>query len=628
MFAVRPSITGRTDRLEPSRSAPSGLMPRVRPPSPIAGYPLSHLDRNADPRQDFYQYSVGGFEKAHPIPADKSAFGFRTELAERIAKELTDICQKAASAPTSPLEKQVGALYASALNSEAIEAAGLSGLEPLWNEIAAVQDQAGVMGAVGSLHARGLGSLFGFGSSQDRTDPKNTIASVGQGGLTLPNRDDYQKPELCQKYVAHMTRMFEMAGASDAQARAETVLRVEKRMAEGFMSKVELRDPHKTYNPTTLEGLQQACPQIDWQAYLATQGLGDPGKINLSTPAPLAHLGKLLAEIPVEDWKAYLQWHSLNGVGSLLPDRFGAEQFEFTGKTLNGIPQRASAEKRALRFVESTLGEALGQKFVEKNFPPEAKQRALKMIDNVKAALRDKIQSGWMSPETKREALAKVDSMNVKIGYPDRWKDYSGLQISADSLFDNVMGARAHERRQELDSIGKPTDRGRWSMTPQTINAYYSPLNNEICFPAARLQPPFFDLKLDDAYNYGATGATIGHEICHGFDNNGCKYDFEGRMRNWWNDADRARFDGIAGGIIRQMDEFSFEGQQNNGKLVQGEAIADLGGLELGYAALQKSLTDQPAPATLDGFTPEQRYFLAYAVCRQGPPARKRPTNR
>lgn len=620
---LRPLYTSRpfrpSDRVEIGRSqAPLGLMPRPQTHGPIGGYPNAHLDRSVSPAQDFYRFSVGGFEKANPIPADKSAYGFRTELHERISKELLEICERAATQPGNELERKFGDLYASAMDEAAIEATGLSNLQPFWQRLEAIDSKQGVMEAVGWLHARGVGGMFGFGAAQDRTDPDRTIASLGQGGLTLPNRDDYQKPELREKYTAHLARMFALAEEPQPQARAEAVLRVETRMAQGFMSKVELRDPHKTYNPTDLAGLQKRCPQIDWTAYLASQRLGDPGKINLSTPDALTHMGKLLEEIPVEDWKTYLKWHSLNSLGSLLPDRFGAEQFEFTGRTLNGIPERAPRPKRALRFVESVMGEALGQEFVKKNFPPEAKARALAMIDNIKAALREKIQNGWMSPETKKEALTKVDTMNVKIGYPDQWDDYATLTIRRDSLFDNVMGARAQGRREDLDSIGKPTDRSRWSMTPQTVNAYYSPLNNEICFPAARLQPPFFDLKMDDAYNYGATGATIGHEICHGFDDKGSKYDAQGRMRNWWTEADRARFDGIANGIVAQMNEFSFEGQPNNGKLVAGEAIADQGGLDLGYAALQKSLADKPAPASLDGFTPEQRFFLAYALCRQG----------
>jgi len=588
----------------------------------VPGYDTSWLDTTVRPQDDFYKYSLGGYEASHPIPADKAMWGIRSELNERISAELKGLCEEAAANPQTPLEKKVGDLYASGMNLDAIEAAGTAPLQPYFARLEAIASKEDLQQAIGSLHAQGIGALFSFYGTPDKNDPTVNIAEVKQSGLSLPDRDFYINPKkeaIRDKFEAHVGRMFELAGETPARAQemARSVLSLETRIALGHLTKVQLRDPHATYNPSSSKQLQDLCPQMDWNAYFTSQGVS-VDRLNISTIPHFHNIGRLMDEAPLDDWKAYLKWQTLNQMGGLLPDRFGAEQFEFTGKTLNGIPERAPRHKRILGLVDNYLGEALGQKFVAKNFPPEAKEKALAMVNNVKAVFRERIEQGWMSEETKKAALEKIDTMAVQIGYPDQWKDYSGLEMSRDSLFDNVMNAKAHYRKEAMEEIGKPVNKDEWFTTPQTVNAFYSPLFNRICFPAARLQPPFFDVNQDDAYNLGATGATVGHEMTHGFDDKGCNYDAQGVLRNWWTDADRQKFNGIAGGIIEQMNEFWFDGQQNNGKLVAGEAIADQGGLELAYGALQKSLAQNGRPESKDGFTAEQRFFLSYALCRQG----------
>ena len=604
-----------------SRPAAPLLMPRPAA-QPIPGYDTSWLDTTVRPQDDFYRYSLGGYEATHPIPADKASYGIRTELNERISAELKGLCEEAAANPQTDLDRKVGNLYASGMDLAAIEARGTAPLQPYLAALDGIQNTADLQKAIGTMHKQGLGALFSFYGTPDKTDPNVNIAEVRQGGLSLPDRDFYLNPKkqgIRDKFEAHVGRMFELAGETPARASemAKSVLSLETRIALGHLTKVQLRDPHATYNPSTTRQLQELAPQIDWSAYFAGQA-ANVEKLNISTIPHFHNIGRLVSEAPLDDWKSYLKWQTLNQMGGLLPDRFGAEQFEFTGKTLNGIPERAPRHKRIMGLVDNYLGEALGQKFVAKNFPPEAKEKALAMVNNVKDVFRERISTGWMSEETKKAALEKIDTMAVQIGYPDQWHDYSGLEMTRDGFFENVMNAKAHYRAESMAEIGQPVDKNEWSTTPQTVNAFYSPLFNRICFPAARLQPPFFDVNQDDAYNLGATGATVGHEMTHGFDDKGCNYDAQGKLRNWWTDADRQKFDGIAGGIISQMNEFWFDGQQNNGKLVAGEAIADQGGLELAYGALQKSLAKDGAPESKDGFTPEQRFFLSYALCRQG----------
>ena len=449
------------------------------------------------------------------------------------------------------------------------------------------------------------------------------IAGIGQGGLGLPDRDYYLKDDEETKktrdaYRAHVEKMFTLLGDDPKQAAAEAgmVLELETRLAKASKSNVDLRDPLENYHLMPLEKLESETPGLDWKTYLDGLGLAGVKEADMGQPDFFKEVGRMIGSTPVDAWKAYLRWNVVTHYGSYLSPPFVEENFHFFGTVLNGVPQMRPRWKRVLDATDGLLGEALGQLYVAKAFPPEAKARAEAMVKNIKAALRDDLAHlDWMSPETRQEALKKVDAMTVKIGYPSKWRDYSGLTMDRDAPYAvNVMRGEAFLRKQELDKIGKPTDFAEWEMTPPTVNAYYEPTKNEIVFPAGILQPPFFDATADDAVNYGAIGAVIGHEMTHGFDDQGRQYDAGGNLRDWWKPEDAKAFSERADKIAAQYDRYTvLDGLHVNGKLTLGENIADLGGVKLSYLAFKKSLEGKPAPAKIDGFTAEQRFFLAFA---------------
>ncbi|MBM3461723.1 MAG: M13 family metallopeptidase [Armatimonadetes bacterium] len=612
--------------LEPRgwRAAAPPLAPAASPTARAVGFDPTNLDPTVRPQDNFYQYAVGGRIARSPIPDDKPSWGVDAELVAQTQEKLRGILE-ASAGRRNPLvatpEQKIGDFYASGMDVAAIEQAGAAPIRPWLDRIAGIEDARGLQDAVAAMHADGMHALFSFGATPDAKDSRNVIGEAFQGGLTLPERDYYLSQEESQKdvrekYLSHLENMFTLLGRLPDAAReaAETVLRVETKIAEASLSRAEMRDPNALYHPMDRSLLRELTPSFDWQSYFANIGRPDIESINMATPDFFIKMNGLLRDTPLEDLKTYLTWRVATENAEFLSSNFEQEDFNFAGRTLKGVQSQQPRWKRVVKHTDDYLGEALGQKFVEQNFSAEAKARALDMVENIKGALREKIVTGWMSEETKREALAKVDTMVAKIGYPDKWKDYSGLVVDRGLFGENVARARAFHARENLAKIGKPVDPTEWEMTPSTVNAYYHPLKNEIVFPAAILQPPYFDVNADDASNYGSIGATIGHELTHGFDDEGAQFDAQGNLRNWWQPADEAEFKRRADGVERQFNEFVYDGQRTDGKLVKGESIADLGGLELAWTAYKNATEGDPAPRTDDGFTPDQRFFLNYAL--------------
>jgi len=477
---------------------------------------------------------------------------------------------------------------------------------------------------IARFHELGIFVPFGLLGQPDNHNPGETIANVFANGLGLPDRDYYLKTEqrfqdAREKYLVHVTKMFKLAGYDDAKAKAaaDTVFQLEKKLAENSLDNVALRDPQATDHKTTYVALKKMAPGMDWDGYF-TAGSIPQADLNVSDPRFMQEVERQLRETPLQDWQVYLRWQLLHSTADTLPDDFVNENFSFYGKFLSGSTEIKPRWKRCAESTDQLLGEALGQKYVEKYFPPQAKARAQQMVANILAAMHDTIESlDWMGPETKKKALEKLSTFNPKIGYPDKWKDYSSIKIVRDSYWNNQVAAtRWNVMQDNWALIGKPTDRGRWGMTPPTSDAYYNPLLNEIVFPAGILQPPAFDMNAVDAVNYGSVGVVIGHEISHGFDDQGAQFDAQGRLDNWWTTDDKKRFEERTSCVVKQFDSYFIEPNiHHNGKLVLGESIGDLGGLKLAYLAFKKAQQQHPAP-TLDDYTPDQQFFIAWGQFR------------
>lgn len=586
------------------------------------GYDTSYLDRSVRPQDDFYQFALGGYAKNNPIPADQSTNGIYPDLRLKVANQLHGILDNlvANPGPKGSIEQKLGDFYASGMDLATIEAAGAKPLQPLFDSIDKIQTNRDVQNELADLHAKGFGGLFAFGANADMKNPDQYIGDAGQAGISLPTKDYYTDPKKADTrdaYVKHVGNMFELLGQSPTEAAksAAAVMRIETSLAEASLSPAERRDPKARYHPTDRAELAKMTPNFSWDNYFEKIGRPDIQSINVSTPKFFTKVNEMMGQVPAEDWKAYLKWNVINATAGSLSSKFEQEQFAFS-KQLSGVEKQPDRFKKIVASVESHLGMALSQKYVEQNFSPEAKAKAIDMVNNVKLVLRDEIEHGWMQGSSKQEALAKIDTLSLKIGFPDKWKDYSALEVDRGPYVNNLMRAWQSEAREDLDRIGQPVDKSEWHTNPCTVNANYSPSQNPICFPAARLQFPFFDVNQDDALNYGATGATVGHEISHGFDDSGSQFDAQGRLRNWFTPEDLANFTKRADAVADQMSEFSFDGQQNNGKLVEGEAIADQGGVELAYKALMRARKGQPEQITPDGFSDKQRFFLGYALCR------------
>ncbi|MBD2769739.1 M13 family metallopeptidase [Hymenobacter sp. BT664] len=602
------------------------------PPDPKGvGLDMADLDHTVSPCDDFFLFSGGNWLRNNPIPSYASSWGPRNQLGNRTQALLRRILEEAAANRTAPPgsnAQKVGDFYAAAMDTAAIERAGLAPLKPELVRVAAVRDQVGLRAAIVHLQELQAGVFFRAGVDVDEKNTAQYAVRLDQGGLTLPDRDFYFKSDARTEkvktaYRAYMTQIFSLLGDAPAvaQRNAATVERLETRLAKASRTRVELRDPQANYNKITVAAAQQRYPVLAPQALLAGMQLGKAREIIVGQPAFFDEVNTLLKTEPLADLKTYLRWHLVRSVASTLPTAYAEAAFRYN-QAQTGAKQPAARWKRMQAATDQALGEAFGQLYVDQAFSPEAKAKALEMVNNIKASMAEHIQTNtWMSAPTKAEALKKLNALRVKIGYPDVWKDYSALKITRESYLKNVLAARQWAAREAAAKFGGPVDRNEWSMTPPTINAYYNPPLNEIVFPAGYLQPPFFDPRADDAINYGAIGGVMGHEITHAFDDEGRQYDAAGNLRDWWTPADAAEFTKRAAVVGRQYDAFSpLDSVHVNGQLTMGENLADFAGLTVVYGALQKQLQQRygngPRPK-FDGFTPEQRYFLSWAQLRR-----------
>ena len=593
-------------------------------PEPGHGIHPANIDTAVKPSDDFFLYANGGWLKANPIPADQTTWGAFNELRENNRKTLREIMEEAmaAKAPKGSALQKVGDFYAAGMDTATIEKAGLTPLKPLLDRIAAIKDSKGLAAEIGRMHMETSNPAFGFFVAQDDMDSTSYIAQFTQGGLGLPDRDYYtledaKSQDIRAKYLEHLTKMFELLGESPllAKAHAGIVMGMETRLAKASMTQVEQRDPHAIYHKMSPAELAKLAPEFPWATYFKTIGLPEQKALLVRQPAFFAELGRMAKELPVAQWKTYLRWNLVRGTANDLPEAFGTQSFAFYGKVLSGAKERQARWKRVQAATDGALGEVVGQLYVKKAFSPEAKAKMIQLVDNLRAALKDRIEKlTWMSEPTKRKAEEKLAAFKVKIGYPDTWRDYSKLDIKKGAFLANGMAAARFEFQRNLGKLGKPIDRAEWGMTPQTVNAYYDPSMNEIVFPAGILQPPFFDPKADDAVNYGGIGMVIGHEMTHGFDDQGCQYDAQGNLKNWWTPEDTKAYASRTDLVVEQANAFEvLPGLHLNGKLTLGENIADLGGLKISFEALKMQWAKTGKPGPVDGFTPEQRFFLGYA---------------
>jgi len=591
--------------------------------APSLGFSTANMDMTANPCIDFYQYACGTWMANNPIPADQSRWGIFDELADRNRAILRGILEKAAvdDPKRSAIEQKIGDFYASCTDEATIDTLGIKPLTPELNRIDALQSKDQMLDELVRLQTQGAPVFFNFSSSPDAKNSMQMIADADQGGLGLPDRDYYLKTDaksvkLREQYLAHVQKMLELAGESAAKAAsdAQAVLRIETDLAKGSLDRVARRDPNQTYHKMSIKELAALAPSIDWPKYFSDLGTPAFTDLNVSVPDFFKTLNTVLTNTSLADLKTYLRWHLLHAEAPLLAKPFLDENFIFFGQALTGTKELEPRWKRCVEATDDDLGFALGQKYVDQTFPPAAKARVLGMVQEIEKMLGQDIQSlDWMTPATKQQALVKLQAVANKIGYPDKWRDYSSVKIVRGEAVGNDERATEFEVHRQLNRIGQPVDRGEWGMTPPTVNAYYSPLQNNINFPAGILQPPFFDNSMDAAVNYGAIGSVMGHEMTHGFDDQGRQFDDQGNLHNWWTKEDADEFEKRAECFIKEYSAFTpVDDVHLNGKLTLGENTADNGGVHLAFMALMKSLDGKPQPK-IQGFTPQQRFFLGYS---------------
>ena len=597
-----------------------------------AGIDRANMNLSVKPGNDFYEYAIGGWRKAHPLDAEHARNGSFTDLDEMNQKRILELIQEYSSKPQAQgtLGQKIGSLYNLAMDSVRRNREGAAPIQPVLKKIADIQNRRDYQLVTSQLDARGISCMmFGMGVGADQKDAANNLVGIGQGGLGLGERDYYLSDDAQVKgvrdaYVKFLTTILTLAGndAATAQKKAEATMRIETRIAKSSYSQVQLRDVQANYHKITYNQLVNDYPGIDWGNLFLAQGFPPFSHIDVGQPEPIHEVEKILAEESLDDLKAYAEAHAVSSAAGKLDDKFRAAEFEF-GSVLSGAQQDRPRWKRATALVSNVLGEPIGKLYVEKYFPESSKQHMVRLVKNLQTALAQRIdEATWMSPATKEQAKDKLSNFIVKVGYPDTWRDFSGLQIDEKlSLFENMCNVAEFLSHDYINrKVNKPVDKAEWQMTPQTVNAYYNPTTNEICFPAAILQPPFFDPNADDAVNYGGIGGVIGHEMSHGFDDQGSQFDKYGNQNDWWTAADKKNFEARTKVLVDFFSSIeALPGKKINGKLTLGENIGDNGGLNIAFRALQNDLKANPAlNKTIDGFTPEQRFFLSWATVWAG----------
>jgi len=604
--------------------APSTAEVPTEPIKPVS-FDLSAIDKTADPCTDFYKYACGNWKKNNPIPDDQVYYGRFDQLNEHTLYLLYQQLTAAAAAPQTPMQKQYGDYFAACMNKPLADELGTKPVQPILQAIAAWQSRAGFATFMGSMEKKyAIGFFFDFGNEQDQKDSTKQIGAIDQGGLSLPDRDYYLQTDdrmktIREQYVAHMTKMFILFGDTPARAKVEAanVLTVETALAKGSMPRADHRDPKNIYHVMTIADLQKLTPLFDWKVYLADKQESSLQTLDVVTPGFFKTVNAELSDESLPALRSYLRWHVMHRYAASLSAPIATENFNFFAATLAGQKQQTPRWKRCTNRTDEALGEAVSQDWVKVNFPPTAKDNMEKLIATLEAALGKDIQSlDWMDDATRAEAEKKLAAFREKVGYPSHWRDYSKLIVHRDDPIGNLQRSAAFEDRWDLDHIGRPVDEQEWLMTPPTVNAYYDPPMNDINFPAGILQPPFFDYKADPAQNYGSIGVIIGHEMTHGFDDQGSQYDGQGNVREWWSADDRKKFTALTDCEVKEYGSFeAAPGQKLDGKLTLGENTADNGGLRIAYAALMQTLADEGGDAanrTVDGYTEEQRYFLSF----------------
>ena len=596
--------------------SPSIVLPR--------GVAAENIDRAASPCTDFDAYANGAWRATHPMPAIQTTWAIRVVTQDETRARLRSIAEedaaKSSKMPKNSPAQMTGDFYAACMDESRVNALALKPVEPMLKEIDAIHAAPAVSAEIMRLQGVGIAAPLNLSASQDLHDTTHMIADIGIGGLGMPDRDYYLRDEprfkeTREKYRAYMQRMFLLSGMADADAAraVESVMTIETALAKARLSRVELRDPKATDHPITFADLKPLAPHFDWAGEFRALNVPTAGRINVSQPKLVQAFDALLASSSTDDWRSYFRWHLINSAAPYLSSDFDNERFAFSGTVLTGAKEQRPRWQRCVITTDGMLGEALGHEYVDRYLPPEAKARAREMAVNIVNELKLSIQSrDWMSAPTKAKALEKVNALNIKIGYPDKWKDYAGVHIDRTTYLADVFSARSYAVRDDLGQIAKPIDRGRWDMTPPTMNAYYNPQMNEVVVPAGYLQPPGFDPKGLDAINYGAVGVSIGHEISHGVDDEGAQFAADGRLDNWWTEADYKSFTARTACTTNQYDGYFVEpGLHLQGKLVTGEALGDLGGVNLAYRAYKRSREAKGPEPTVDGFTPDQQFFLA-----------------
>lgn len=589
-----------------------------------SGIDLANLDTTAMPGTSFYQYACGGWVKDHPLTDEYSRFGtfdmLRENSREQLKALIAELAAKKDNAPGSAAQK-VGDLYNIAMDSVKLNQEGVAPIKAELAAIDALKDKGEIYAYIAESQKKGIRPYFTMFVSADDMNSSMNIVQTYQGGIGMGQRDYYlendeQTKNIRNKYQEHIAKMFQLAGYDEATAQkaVKAVMNIETRLAKAARSQVELRDPHANYNKMDRATLKKNFPTFDWDTYFTVSGLKDLEEVNIGQPAAMKEVADVINTVSLDDQKLYLQWGLIDAAASYLSDDFEAQNFDFYSRTMSGKKEMQPRWKRSVSTVDGVLGEVVGQMYVEKYFPAAAKERMVTLVKNLQTSLGERIKGlEWMSEPTKEKALEKLATFHVKIGYPDKWKDYSALEIKDDSYWANIERANEWDYNEMITKAGKPVDKDEWLMTPQTVNAYYNPTTNEICFPAAILQPPFFDMNADDAMNYGAIGVVIGHEMTHGFDDQGRQYDKDGNLKDWWTEEDAKKFEERAQVMVNFFDSIEVApGVHANGSLTLGENIADHGGLQVSFQAF-KNATEAAPLEIVDGFTPEQRFFLAYA---------------